>query len=134
MTCNHRSSVKCGPQVSQGPPLPTVRGHGAGRLEQLPDRFASSNNWRLYSFASPPSLSFREGAIPAVKGEIMKKVVVLLALLAFVFTGSVIMATAAENMVCCKDGQRITANASTCVKYGGKVVPKSQCGAPAKKK
>jgi hypothetical protein len=64
----------------------------------------------------------------------MKKVVVLLTVLAFVFAGSVIMATAAEDMVCCKDGKVIPANASACAKAGGKVVPESQCKAPAKKK
>ena len=65
----------------------------------------------------------------------MKKVVVLLTVVAFVFAGSVIMATAAEDFVCCKDGKPIMANASTCLKYyGGKVVPESKCKVPTKKK
>ena len=114
-------------------PLTAVRVHGASRQERLPNRFASSNNWRLYSFASPPSIRFQEGAISAVKGEIMKKVVVLLALLAFVLTGSVIMATAAGKTVCCKDGKVVAAkDAKACAKAGGKMVPQAKCKASAK--
>ena len=65
----------------------------------------------------------------------MKKVVVLLTLLAFVLTGSVVLAAGAKDKVCCKAGKTIMAkDAAACKKAGGKIVLKSACKAPAKKK
>ena len=63
----------------------------------------------------------------------MKKIIVLISLLAFVCAGSI--AIAAEAKVCCKDGKVVAAkDAAACTKAGGKVVAKSQCKAAPKKK
>jgi hypothetical protein len=65
----------------------------------------------------------------------MKKVVVLVTLLAFVLTGSVVLAAGAKDLVCCKAGKVVKAkNAAACTKAGGKMVPKAQCKVPAKAK
>ncbi len=70
-----------------------------------------------------------------VKGETMKKIVVLVTLLAFVCVGSVALAAAAKDQVCCKDGKVLTVkDPADCAKQMGKMVPKDACKpAPAKK-
>jgi hypothetical protein len=64
----------------------------------------------------------------------MRKVVLLLSLLAFICAGTVTVASAAGDQVCCKDGKTVTAkDKAACEKAGGKMVAKDQCKAAKKK-